>query len=162
MAWLGHSELIEPKNPPRTLDMIILCNIFFHLSNLKKRNHSPNMCISFGMYCIFILGNLTVTSNEHHHIYNHWQFDCLFKLVETINKENIRYPHYWPFVVWIHWYPVDSPHKEPLMWKVFLISWHHHEAVNWWLLSVPGGPIYHIWRLLWTAVKWDIDSGSHW
>ena len=26
---------------------------------------------------------------------------------------------YWPFVRGIHWWPVDSPHKEPLVWKEF-------------------------------------------
>ena len=35
------------------------------------------------------------------------------------NKENIKAPHYWPFVRRIQWWLLDSPHKGPLMQKSF-------------------------------------------
>ena len=34
-------------------------------------------------------------------------------------KENIKARHYWPFVRGIHQWPVDSPHKGPVMLKAF-------------------------------------------
>ena len=40
-------------------------------------------------------------------------------LVQSNNKEIIRF-HYWPFVRGIHWKPVDSPHKRPVIYIVFL------------------------------------------
>ena len=28
-----------------------------------------------------------------------------------------HFPHYWPFVRGIHWWPVDSPHKGLILWN---------------------------------------------
>ena len=39
--------------------------------------------------------------------------------VIRINKENNRGLHYWPFVKGIHRFPMDSPHKGPVMLKAF-------------------------------------------
>ena len=36
-----------------------------------------------------------------------------------VNKEALKAPHYWPFVRGVHRWPVDSPHKGPVMWEAF-------------------------------------------
>ena len=60
---------------------------------------------------------------------NNWPH--LFDAVTTNNKENIVTPHYWPFVMGIHRWPMDSPHKGPVMLKAFP----YHEDImlerNW-------------------------------
>ena len=50
-------------------------------------------------------------------------------------------PHYWSFVMGIHWWLNDSPHKCPAMWKGFcVISWHHYkQIVMWWIFSTGNG-----------------------
>ena len=35
------------------------------------------------------------------------------------DPKNIKPPRYWPFVRGIHRWPVDSPHKGPVTWKLF-------------------------------------------
>ena len=35
------------------------------------------------------------------------------------HKKKHQRVRYWPFVMGIHRWPVDSPHKGPVMWKVF-------------------------------------------
>ena len=60
---------------------------------------------------------ITVTSNEHHSVLNHWQIDCLFRL--TNYKVNIKALHHGSFVRGIHLSPVDSPLKGPVIWKAF-------------------------------------------
>ena len=50
---------------------------------------------------------------------NHWQLNCLFNSSFQPTMENIKAPHYWPFVRGIHQWLVDSPHKGPVMWKAF-------------------------------------------
>ena len=44
-----------------------------------------------------------------------WLFVQLF--VQANIKESIKAPQHWPFVKGIHRWPVDSPHKGPVMWK---------------------------------------------
>ena len=42
------------------------------------------------------------------------------QLIWANNKENIKGPHYWPFVRAIHWWPNwISRHKGQIMWKTF-------------------------------------------
>ena len=77
------------------------------------------------------------------------------QLVQANNKEVMLAPHYWPFVRGIHWWPVDSPHKGPVMWKalpchdVFMSDHHSNlsffywimiicQIVNHWNANVPG------------------------
>ena len=61
-------------------------------------------------------------------------------------KENIKTPHYWPFVRGIHWSPVDSPHKWSVMWKsfpwddiimLFLLLWCSEYGI--WQAAMPVG-----------------------
>ena len=40
-------------------------------------------------------------------------------LIQSNNKENIKDLHCRPIVRGIHWYPVDYPHKGPVMQKIF-------------------------------------------
>ena len=42
--------------------------------------------------------------------------NCLF---QADIKGNVKAPHHWPFVKGIHRWLVDSPHKAPVMRKVF-------------------------------------------
>ena len=61
--------------------------------------------------------------------------------------------NYWPFLKGIHWWPVDSPHKVPVMWKAFpyydvtmRVDWHginletHHLTAlkHYFTLFVPN------------------------
>ena len=42
-------------------------------------------------------------------------------------KQNIKAPRYWPFVRGIHWWPVDSHRKGPVMRKAF--PWPCHDII---------------------------------
>ena len=44
-------------------------------------------------------------------------FFTLQELIQTNNKQNMKLLNYWPFVQGIH--QVDSPHKGPVMQKIF-------------------------------------------
>ena len=63
----------------------------------------PLQCCHISITMSQITGNLTVCS----------------EVFQSNNKGCIKAPHHWPFVKGIHWWPVDSPHKGPVMWKVF-------------------------------------------
>ena len=80
--------------------------------------------------------------HKQHGISNHWQFNCQ-ELVQANNKENIKAPHYWPFVRGIYNSSVDSPHKGPV---IISIQWCHHELHNnkMW----PPNPDLHTWSVL--------------
>ena len=39
------------------------------------------------------------------------------RLVQVDVKQDVDIRHHWPFVRGIHWSPVDSPHKRPVMWQ---------------------------------------------
>ena len=64
--------------------------------------------------------------------------------VEDYNKENNTAHHYWPLVMWIHRWLVDSPHKGPVIPKFDI----------WWCVDsphkVPVIPKFDIW--------WCVDS----
>ena len=70
-----------------------------NLSNEKSSLHWCHMIIMASWFT----GNLTVCST----------------VVHSDIKGNIIALDYWPFVKGIHWWPVDSLHKGPVMWKVF-------------------------------------------
>ena len=48
------------------------------------------------------------------------------------------FPHYWPFVRGIHWWPVDSPHNTTVMYNfdVFLVvslnKLFNKQSIYWW------------------------------
>ena len=80
-------------------------------------------------------GFITLISHEGHGISNHWQLNCVFnslfwprtmkisKLLNVLAMEHDDvltwkcFPYYCPFVRGIHRWPVDSPHKGPVMRK---------------------------------------------
>ena len=47
------------------------------------------------------------------------------QFVKTKKPEIIKAPHYWPSVRGIRQWPVNSPHKGPVIRKCFHIGWHH-------------------------------------
>ena len=54
--------------------------------------------------------------------YQYRKLECLFNIFFTNKKRNIKARHDWPFVRGIHRWPVDSPHKGPVMRKA--CPWH--------------------------------------
>ena len=59
---------------------------------------------------------VTVTSDKG--IWNHLKLRCLVKSSFMLTKKIIKGKHHWPFVRGIHQWQ-GSPHKWPVMWKVF-------------------------------------------
>ena len=60
---------------------------------------------------------ITVTTRGRHVVSDH--SIVLQQLVHVNSKENVKSPHYVTFLVWIYQWPVDSPHKGPVIRKVF-------------------------------------------
>ena len=65
-----------------------------------------------------------------------FSFCCLFKSLSSYNRGTIRALHYWPFVLGIHWYPMDSPYKGPVIKK--MCSSHD---IMWWQYAEKGPDI---------------------
>ena len=57
----------------------------------------------------------TVTSQERHGISSHRRLLILQKLLQAKKQENIKAPHYWPFVKGIQQWPMVCLHKGPLI-----------------------------------------------
>ena len=77
---------------------------------------------------------IKVMPHEHHDVSNHWQINCLFNSLFRLTTEehqsfSLWTSHYWPFVRGIHQSLVDSPHKGPVMQKVFPIHDISNEVV---------------------------------
>ena len=53
------------------------------------------------------------------------------QLIEINNKEIITCLLYWPFVRGIHWSPLDSPHKGPVMWRAIHVIMSVGSGVFW-------------------------------
>ena len=77
-----------------------------------------------------------------HGISDHRQFDCLFNSLFGLYRQNIKALHYWAFVMVIHWSPVDSHHKGPVIRKAFYISYHHH--VKWFTCCWLPPHVHHL------------------
>ena len=58
-----------------------------------------------------------MTSHERHVDTNHWSFHCLFNSLCRPTSKKHQILHCWPFVRGIHRWPVNSPHKGPVMRK---------------------------------------------
>ena len=115
---------------------------------------------------------ITMMSHDHHGISIHWQLDCLFnscplwyqrKHQSTVNftvcstvvhsdiKGNIKALDNWPFVNGIHWWPVDSPHKGPVMWKVFPYRRrrrHDISVIGYVTWQQQWCSMYHVWTYM--------------
>ena len=57
--------------------------------------------------------------NECDGISNRWHFDCLLNCLFRCSSMKILKPVSVAFVRGIHQWPVDSPYKGPVMWKMF-------------------------------------------
>ena len=69
-------------------------------------------------------------------------------LVQLLVQIDIKAGYHWPFMRGHHQWLVDSPHKEPVMQKMFLMTWCLYENFEF----STGVPVY---TLQWTD---DIDS----
>ena len=70
-------------------------------------------------------------SHERHSILNHRQRHRFFNGAETIKA-----PHHWSFMVGNQWWPLDSPHRGPIiMWA----------QVEWWLEHRHGWLVKPQW-----------------
>ena len=102
-----------PKNPINNMTALIEMMVWRRSGN---KSLSEPMMVS-------LLTHICVTRH-------HWQLDC-----PTVcwgwHQENIKDQYYWPFVRGIHQLLVDSPHKGPVMQKVFPLSWQHHEVFRY-------------------------------
>ena len=64
--------------------------------------------------------NITATSNEHQDKLIHLPLDCLFScLFRLTSTKTSKLCIIGPFVKGMHRWPVDSPHKGPVMWNEF-------------------------------------------
>ena len=71
---------------------------------------------SIGVKCY---GSITVMSYANHSILSQQQFEFVQQLVLSNNTENIKAPHYWTFMRWMHRWPMDASHKGPVKQKTF-------------------------------------------
>ena len=69
--------------------------------------------------CIRKMGSTEKFSLKFHGISNSQQ-----QFGEANIKENIKAAHKWPFVRWIHWWPVNPLQKGPRAWQCFyVVTW---------------------------------------
>ena len=88
---------------------------------------------------------------------NHQSCDCLLnRLFKARIKENIKAPCHWPLCWGIHRWPVNSPHKWPVIWKMFsfddvIIQ----ETISWTNVSqgLRGAFQKHLWALKFSPVN---------
>ena len=85
------------------------------------------------IYASLGLNNLICLSGHcHHHNNMSWHFDSLAlwlfvqKVVNAYSKSIIKAHLVWHFERGIHQKQEDSPHKGPVMSKLFFLSWHYH------------------------------------
>ena len=75
---------------------------------------------------------ITVMSHERHRISNHRSLECLCNSFFGLTSKTNQRSALLPFVKEIHRWPVDSPHKGPVMRKAY--PFHHaNHAPAWWL-----------------------------
>ena len=70
-----------------------------------------------------------------------WQF------AQSDTKGNITAPHHCPFFKGIHWWPVDSPHKGPVMQKVLPF---HDIIMEYAWIETSCEPMHIFYRIYWT------------
>ena len=78
---------------------------------------------------------------------NHWNWVFCSTAFETNKEGNIKTPHHWQFARGIRHQLLDSPHKGPVMKKIFYMWWHHGERTTSWgndiLSEYLTGPTLH-------------------
>ena len=92
----------------------------------SKFSVSPGENIWYVYLCVLSHSySITVMLCDCHDAANHWQLQCLFN--RAFNKENIKALYYLSFVRAIYQWPVDSPHKGPMI--NISMAWCHY-ALN--------------------------------
>ena len=81
---------------------------------------------------------ITVWSDERHAVSNQHQLNSLFSSSLTVTNKMIKAQYYLHFVREIHWWPMDSPHKGPVMQNSF------HIMTSSCCFSVPL-PVGAVW-----------------
>ena len=77
----------------------------------------------------------------------------LFNRLFRLTTKNIKAWFYWPFVKGIHWPPVDSLHKGPVMWRAFQC----HDVITIYCYVSPNtdtSPVF-----LWLFIKASVNTG---
>ena len=59
-------------------------------------------------------------------------------IIEAQINENIKAPRYWPFVRGIHRGPMNSPHKGPVVRKMFPFDDVRLTIKAWWEICIIG------------------------
>ena len=99
------------------------CQFGFRTSVRATTHQSSNHVHNFNyVYSGLILESygITVMSNDHQNILIHLPPSCLFRSLHKLaSKETMKVPHHSPFVKGIHQSQMDSPHKGPVLWKLF-------------------------------------------
>ena len=129
--------------------LILRCN--HHIDNIDKMIKST----VHNYVCIFIVMGLGASRHQIHpnhsidvkwpptHRLIHRHIDCLFSSLFNLTlKGNIKAPYHWHFLKGIHRWPMDSPHKGPVMRKLFpfhdviirlqwldlIVAWHRFDT----------------------------------
>ena len=95
--------------------------------------------------------------NERDGVSNHQSCNCLLnRLFKARIKENIKAPCHWPLCWGIHRWPVNSPHKWPVTWK--MLSFDDviiQETISWTNVSqgLRGAFQKHLWALKFAPVN---------
>ena len=83
------------------------------------------------------------------------------QLVQAIKTESSKTPHHWLFVMGIHWSLVDSPHKVPVIRKVFLCQDVFMDSNQW----RPSRHRYTAWDPVYshglTLISAEINNHMH-
>ena len=75
------------------------------------------------------------------------------QIVYANKKENVKVLHHWSFVSGIHRWPVDSPHKGPVMQKPFP---RHDIMINPWIVCIAAVTYLHnLMQICW-ARTWSV------
>ena len=117
--WWHHNQLLMMSQWPDNCGAITFTmisnslDIYFIHGNIH------------GLSCKKTWSNIAVTLHELHGIWNHHKLDCLFNILSrhTTKKTSKLYitgSLVGEFLLWEGNPLVVSPHKGPLMWKVFL------------------------------------------
>ena len=95
------------SNFTRRADELILLHIC-----VKKRD------IPWGSFLHYQLSHYSDITWTSFHL-NSRATELIVQQLVQANKKKIKALHYWPFAREIHWWPMDSPHNGPVIWKLF-------------------------------------------
>ena len=172
------------------------CRFLFHFGIKIRLGNSGHVSILLNCIIMAILvprctsKPLQWRHNERGGVSNYRCLDCFIQpFVQAQIKENIKAPRHWSFVRGIDQWPVETPHKGPVMWKMFpfddvivycriTIIW-ATEINSFWptdviwrhgaepkltqvmvcCLTVPSHYLNQCWRII-NGVLWHSDEGN--